>query len=138
MNTFTQPKRFVKPAVCDSVVTCMPIAPCEMLPHGMPGSLTINGTEYAVSILGSLPDVGEPVIDGYRLVKYTGEAHDVCLVAGRLECTCGDWLYRRSFQNDRSLADCKHCLAVERHFVRPVDTCATAVVSADACELDDL
>jgi hypothetical protein len=54
-------------------------------------------------LIGYLPDVGEPVVDGFRLTKDNGTAHDVCRVAGRLECTCGDWNLapRRS---DRSAA----------------------------------
>jgi hypothetical protein len=113
--------RAVKPAVCVSEVLREPLTPCEILPAGLPGVLVINGTTYSVEVLGYLPEVGEPVIDGYRLTKPDGTAHDICLVAGRLECSCGDWIFRRSVQVDRSLADCKHCLAVRRHLVAPVD-----------------
>jgi hypothetical protein len=111
----------VKPCVCESRLIVSPIAPCEILGHGAPGVLEINGLSYAVEILGYLPEVGEPVIDGYRLTKGNGEAHDICLVAGRMECTCGDWIFRRSCQTERHLADCKHTCAVQRHFAPPVD-----------------
>lgn len=122
MNNSTRSHRFVKPAVCECELIQQPIAPCEILNgKGAPGKLRINATVYVVEILGYLPDAGEPIIDGYRLTRDTGEAHDLCLVAGRLECTCGDWLWRRSLQTDRTLADCKHVLAVKRLLTLPVD-----------------
>ncbi len=122
MKSLPQRKRFLQPALCDSRVIMNPLAPCEILGgQGIPGRLEINGTLYTVEILGFLPAVGEPHIDGFRLTKDNGEAHDVCLVAGRLECTCGDWLWRRSFQTDRQLLDCKHCIACRKHFAAPVD-----------------
>jgi hypothetical protein len=121
MSNLQRPVRFVKPAVCVSEVLRMPLAPCELLPRGLAGVLRINATEYSVEVLGYLPEHGEPVIDGYRLTKPNGEAHDPCLVAGRLECTCGDWVWRRSCQLDPSLADCKHTAASRRHFAPPAD-----------------
>ncbi|HWG43583.1 MAG TPA: hypothetical protein VN688_12420 [Gemmataceae bacterium] len=123
--------RFIKPAVCESELLCQPIAPCEILRDGCPGSMVINGTEYAVSILGYLPPApAEPVVDGYRFTKRNGESHDLCLVRGRLECTCGDWLWRRSFQNAGPLADCKHCLACKRHLMAPRDQAPAPVYAA--------
>ena len=98
-------KGIVKPCKCECELLCSPIAPCELLPRGIPGSIEINGTEYAAVILGYLPEVGEPVVDGYRLTKYNGESHDLCLVNGRLECTCGDWIYRRAAQQSAELSD---------------------------------
>lgn len=121
MNSIHPCRQLVKQAVCASRVRRHPIAPCEILPSGLPGVLDINGTSYQIEILGYLPEIGEPVIDGYRLTKDNGEAHDLCLVAGRLECSCGDWIWRRSFQVDRVLADCKHCAAIRKHFTAPVD-----------------
>lgn len=139
MNTVPHPKRFVQAAVCDSRVIRQPLPRCEVLPDGLPGVLEINGTVYAVEILGYLPAEGPLVLDGYRLTKTNGEAHDVCLVAGRLECTCGDWLWRRSYQTDRQLADCKHCLACRKHFAAPADQQPEAApVAVPALELEDL
>jgi hypothetical protein len=129
--------RLVKPAVCESVVLRHPCAPCELLPAGQAGVLEINGTHYAIEILGYLPEVGEPVVDGYRLTKPNGEAHDLCIVAGRMECTCGDWLFRRSCQTDASVADCKHVLACKHHFAEPVDQRSYAVDAIDAEALLD-
>src|SRR5579871_1591582 len=111
MQNVPFPRKLVMPAICESQVLEQPIAPCEIVPGGIPGRLVINGTVYVAEILGFLPDVGEPVIDGFRLTKDNGEAHDICLVHGRMECTCGDWLFRRSFQTEPALADCKHCVA---------------------------
>jgi hypothetical protein len=130
MTSFPQRNRIVKPAVCESAVLCQPIAPCEILRNGCPGTLAINGTEYAVSILGYLPEAGEPVIDGYRMTKANGESHDICLVRGRLECTCGDWLWRRSFQTAGPLADCKHVMACKRHLHTPRDQKPAPVYAA--------
>ena len=121
MKSLTNATRTVKPSVCESRLLRQPLAPCEILPAGLPGQLEINGTLYIAEVLGYLPEVGEPVVDGYRLTKDSGESHDVCLVAGRLECTCGDWLWRRSFQTAPELADCKHAKACRRHFSAPVD-----------------
>ena len=121
MNSISTHRPSVKPAVCESKVIEPPIAPCEILPNGAPGFLQINDTVYAAEILGYLPKVGEPVIDAYRLTKDNGEAHDICLVGGRLECSCGDWIYRRACQVAADLQDCKHCKAVRQHFTPPVD-----------------
>lgn len=138
MSNSPFPRRLVKPAVCESHVIYQPIAPCEILPSGLPGKLAINGTVYTAEILGFLPAVGEPVIDGYRLTKDNGEAHDICLVAGRLECSCGDWLWRRSFQTDRELADCKHCVACRQHFAAMADQRPVAASVLSTLELEDL
>jgi hypothetical protein len=133
--------RAVKPAVCESKLHRKPLAPCEILPAGLPGLLEINGTVYAVDILGYLPAEGEPVVDGFRLTKDDGTAHDVCLVAGRSECTCGDWIWRRASQADPELLDCKHCIACRRHFVAPVDQNPARIVRqlvlADDDEFDN-
>jgi len=94
-------QRLVKPAKCECQLLDRPISPCEILPRGFPGTMTINATLYAVAILGSLPAEGEPTVDGYRLTKENGEAHDLCLVAGRLECTCGDYEFRRAPSRSR-------------------------------------
>lgn len=139
MSSFPKRRRLVKPAVCESRVIQPPIAPCEILPRGDAGVVVINETHYAVEVLGYLPEVGEPVIDGYRLTKDNGVAHDICLVAGRLECTCGDWIWRRAYQTDRRLTDCKHTLACRKHFVAPVESVPVAVVAGrnECCFLCD-
>ncbi len=128
--------RFIGLAKCDARLLEQPIAPCEILPNGVPGRLEINLTLYRVEILGYLPGQGEPIVDGYRLTKDNGEAHDLCLIAGRLECTCGDWIWRRSFQTDRHLADCKHCRAVKQLLALPIDH--RPVLSDYSVEFEDL
>jgi hypothetical protein len=114
MNSIPHKHRIVKPALCDSRLYRNPIAPCEIPPRGLSSSLEINGVFYEVEILGYLPEVGEPVVDGFRLTKDDGTAHDICLVAGRMECTCGDWLRRRAALADPTVADCKHVLACKQ------------------------
>lgn len=108
----------VKPAKCECEMLADPIPPCEMLRNGCPGSLTINGTLYAVSLIAHLPPApAEPVIDGYRLTKENGESHDLCLVNGRVECTCGDWELRRAAMQEAVLMDCKHIKAIKQLFL---------------------
>jgi hypothetical protein len=131
MASFPQSQRVVKPATCNSTVVRHPIAPCELLPHGLPGVLEINGTHYVVEVLGYLPEHGEPVLDGYRLVKPDGTCHDLCMVHGALECSCGDYVWRRQARDPKG---CKHCQAVRRHFAQPVDQRP----ALDAIDLDAL
>jgi hypothetical protein len=110
----------VKPCQCDSKLHLNPIAPCEILPKGAPGLLEINQQLYAVSIFGFLPAQGEPCLEGFRLTKGNGEAHDLCRIDGRLECTCGDWVWRRAAQAERALQDCKHIKAVKECLAFPL------------------
>lgn len=114
--------RIVKPAKCDAMVVFDAWYWSDILhrPANVHGHMVINDTGYDLEQLGHV-EAGEPVIDGYRLTKPNGEAHDICLVAGRLECTCGDYEFRRSQQLDRDLADCKHTKAVREHLALPND-----------------
>jgi hypothetical protein len=104
----------VKPVRCECSLIRRPCAPCELAPAGIPGLLAINSTPYEVEIIGELPPVGCLEIDGYRLTKGNGEAHDLCLVNGRWECTCGDWIFRRSVLAEPSRSDCKHIHAIRQ------------------------
>ncbi len=131
-------QRIIKPAKCECELLCAPIAPCEILRNGCPGSLTINGTLYAVSILGSLPAEGEPIVDGYRMTKENGESHDLCLFAGRVECSCGDYEFRRAPQQTAELMDCKHIKAVKQLLGLPRDQFEQAAYTGEyAVEFDD-
>jgi hypothetical protein len=121
----------VKPVRCESHVVHHPICPCELRPEGIPGVLVINGLTYEVEVVGELPSEGEPVIDGYRLTKADGTCHDVCLVAGRWECTCGDWIFRRSVLAEPSRSDCKHTAACRRHFTEPRDSYTASLSPED-------
>lgn len=123
----------VKPALCESTVLRHPIAPCEILPRGHAGLVEINGTRYTVEIVGYLPAEGEPVIVGYRLTRENGVAHDVCVQHDRLECTCADWLFRRSCQSEESLQGCKHCACVAKHFQRPSEEAVPVMAGANEC-----
>ena len=126
-----------KPAKCECVLCCRPIAHCEMMPNGVPGCVEINGTEYAVSILGYLPPAPhQPVIEGYRFRKFDGECHDVRMAGGSLECDCGDYEYRRRFRDPRG---CKHCIAARTLLTPPVDQLQTvAAISHGDWEPEDL
>jgi hypothetical protein len=117
MTTATR-TRVNRPAVCESEVLTRPCAPCELAPNGLPGHILLNGIGYAVSIIGELPLVGEPTIQGYRFTKEDGTAYDVCRQFNHLECDCPDFLYRRA-NTDR--AGCKHVQAVRKHFILPVE-----------------
>ncbi len=134
--------RTTKPAFCQSSLCCSPIAPCELLPRGLPGCLVINGVEYAVSLLGYLPPAPRGfVVQGYRLVKGDGETYDVSLVAGRMECDCADWTFCRSrVLSAGPLAHCKHITAVERHLPYRIDLGRPqrAAVAYTYCDLEDL
>jgi hypothetical protein len=132
----------VKPAVCQSKLHLNPICPCEILADGAPGLLEINQQLYAVSILGFLPKQGEPVLEGFRLTKGNAESHDLCLVDGRMECTCGDWVYRRACQCEPALADCKHIKAVKECLAFRLEDIGNhkpqASVKSNGVELEDL
>ena len=130
-------ERILKPAKCECELLAPPVSPCEILPQGFPGSLRINGHEYGVVILGYLPEVGEPVVDGYRLTKGDGTAHDLCLVAGILECTCGDFEFRRAARDPKG---CKHCQAVRQLLQEPRDRYEPSVAGSEigyTVEFDD-
>jgi hypothetical protein len=117
MTTMKTKPRTYKPAVCESRVIKEPIFPCELVANGTPGAIEINDILYTVEVLGHLPPVGHVVIEGYRLTKSTsGESHDVSLVARALECTCGDWVWRRQYRDGTG---CKHTIACRRHLPRP-------------------
>lgn len=124
MSSIPQRRRIVKPAQCESKVIREVIAPCEILPYGLPGIIVINGTMYTSQVLGYLPEVGEPVINGYRLIKEDGTVHDICMSYGALECSCGDFIWRRQARDPKG---CKHCQAVRKHFVQPRDQAAVAI-----------
>lgn len=113
--------RFVKPAKCECEMVFEPIAPSEVFQRGMPGTMRINGTEYAARVLASRTTDGQFEIDGYRLTKYNGESHDICLVAGRMECTCGDYEFRRAALQNPDVCECKHIKAIRQLCEQPRD-----------------
>jgi hypothetical protein len=123
MTTATR-TRTSRPAVCESEVLTEPCAPCELAANGLPGAIRINGIEYRVEIIGELPPVGQPIINGYRLTREGSESRDVCMEYGGLVCDCPDFLYRRA-NIDR--AGCRHCQAVRKHFVQPREQMPLAV-----------
>jgi hypothetical protein len=115
-----------------------PIAPRALCPAGSPGLVTINATPYEIDIVGELPRAGCLEIDGYRLTKGNGEAHDLCFVNGRWECTCGDWVFRRSVLAEPHRADCKHIAAVRQlGLPQPGDTYTPDLHEDDVITLAD-
>lgn len=127
--------RITKPAVSESAIIRYPIVGCEMVPRGIPGLLEINGIRYTVEVIGTLPPApAEPQVSGYRLTKDNGESHDLCLVCGVLECSCGDYLFRRQARDPRG---CKHVIACRRHFPAPNVDMAAPVDAIDRAALLD-
>jgi hypothetical protein len=105
--------RRILPVKCDSQVIRQPICPCELAKNGIAGLVSINGDDYSVEVIATLPAVGQPIVSGFRFVKIsTGKIYDVCKSGGVLACDCGDWTFRRQY---RERAGCKHCIAAARH-----------------------
>jgi hypothetical protein len=69
-------------------------------------ALSINGTRYKVKPLPR--DFGG--IKAFRLVKPDGEFHDVSRHLHGMECTCGDFVWRRDGLDS---AGCKHVKAMK-------------------------
>jgi hypothetical protein len=97
-----------------------PVATCEMIPEGLPGLVRINGDEYKLGYVSTLPSEGEPIIHGYRLEKV--ESGDVYTIGYELQedmlspsltpqaCTCkGNQRWRRDFGPEV----CKHVRAIQ-------------------------
>lgn len=90
MKTLT---RKTYPAVNPTVrLDVAPIAPCELLPAGLPGQVAIDGTTYAIAYHGELPEEGDVEIHGYQLAKEDGTTYD--LPADCSHCECRDFLSR--------------------------------------------
>lgn len=80
-----------------------PICCCEILPKGLAGCVSINGQLYLVSYHADVPEQGEVIVRGYRLVSPAGEVYDLSPETG---CECKDHEYRRRA--------CKHILAITK------------------------
>jgi hypothetical protein len=79
-----------------------------MFPAGQGGILLLGLDLYALSIVGLVPEEGEPVTLGYRLRKDTGESYDVPVTADSCEC----------LGHLRHQCECKHIAAVRQLRVR--------------------
>jgi hypothetical protein len=88
-----------------------PICCCEILPNGAPGLASINGGEYRIACNAELPEVGEPIVYGYRLTSPAGDVYDV--PADLSSCDCmGSERWRAQFGADV----CKHVRALAQFF----------------------
>jgi hypothetical protein len=76
MTTMSQRKPRVK-APDEFLFLRRPICPCEMVPEGLPGAVSINGGIYLLGYNATLPEVGQPVVYGYRLTKDDGTVYDI-------------------------------------------------------------
>ena len=85
-----------------------------MIPAGLPGVAEINGTCYRLELNAELPEVGEPVVHGYRLTNLeSGQPYDVDVSSPAITCDCPDSTFRRGTAEHKH---CKHCLGVIRLF----------------------
>lgn len=92
----------------EATVLSRAVAPCEMLPAGIPGIVSINGKTYTLAYNATLPEVGAPVVHGYRLTSTVDyKVYDV--PADLSTCDCADWFFRR---NAVEFPCCKHQLSV--------------------------
>ena len=86
-----------------------PVAPCDLVPAGVPGEVLINGTSYALRYNATLPETGEPEVYGYSLEKADGTGYDLPFTLD--DCTCPDHIYRRDPADQCGM--CKHARAMK-------------------------
>ena len=67
-----------------------------MIPAGLPGLAMINGGEYQVAYNAELPEVGAPIVFGWRLTSPAGEVYDVPADLSGCDC-CGNERWRSQF-----------------------------------------
>jgi SWIM zinc finger len=92
----------------EATVLSRAVCPCEMLPKGLPGLVSINSKVYLLAYNATLPEVGEPIIHGYRLTcTESYKTYDV--PADMADCSCPDFLFRRGTITHPA---CKHILGI--------------------------
>ena len=94
----------------EATVLSRAVCPCEMLPAGLPGMVSINGKTYLLAYNATLPEAGEPVVHGYRLTS-TEDYKVYDLPADLADCSCPDWFFRR---NRPDHPHCKHQISLSR------------------------
>jgi hypothetical protein len=94
----------------EATVLSRAIAPCEMIPAGLPGLVSINGKTYTLAYNATLPEVGEPVVHGYRLTS-TDEYKTYDVPADLSDCSCPDHVFRRGTVEHPC---CKHQISLRR------------------------
>jgi hypothetical protein len=66
-----------------------PICPCELMPRGEAGVVRIGSGHYALEYNAELPQNGQPVVYGYRVVKPDGTAYDLPHDLSSCDCLGG-------------------------------------------------
>ena len=104
-------RRRVNPVrLTEAVILSRAICCCEMLPKGLPGLISINGQTYTLSYNATLPEVGQPIVHGYRLTSTESyKAYD--LPEDLSTCDCADWTFRR---NTVEHPHCKHQISMRK------------------------
>ena len=105
-----KPRRVLPVRLDEAVVLSRAVCPCEMIPGGIPGLVSINGKTYTLAYNATLPEVGEPIIHGYTLTS-TESYKSYDLPADVSTCDCPDWFFRR---NTVEHPHCKHQLSIRR------------------------
>ena len=108
--TCTTRRRILPVRLSEATVLSRAVCPCEMQPVGIPGLVSINGQTYTLAYNATLPEVGEPVIHGYRLTS-TESYKSYDLPADLSTCDCPDWFFRR---NTVAHPRCKHQLSMRQ------------------------
>lgn len=109
MATVSRERAPLKPVQIRAVWLKRPVAPCEIVKDGIPGVLSIDGRPYLATLLADLPDRGEPVVRGARLVKADGSTYDIDLDSPFWECSCPDSTYRPNRPGG-----CRHAAALRQ------------------------
>ena len=105
-----QRRRILPVRLTEATVLSRAVCPCEMLPKGLPGLVSINGKVYTLAYNATLPEVGEPIIHGYTLTS-TEDYKRYDLPADVSTCDCPDWFFRR---NTVEHPRCKHQISVSQ------------------------
>src|SRR5262245_1710836 len=97
MSTLPRSRKPLQPVQVRGKFLQPPVCPCEIVPGGKPGVLSLDGTPYLVSFIGELPPApAEPVVYGYQLTKADGTLYhiDVNTRWGQWQCDCPDATFR--------------------------------------------
>src|SRR5262245_66693325 len=115
MQSVSRPKSPLNPVAVIGRFLQPPICPCEIVPQGKPGVLSIDGTPYLVSYVGELPPEGEPIVYGYAITKADGTVYHIDTQTrwGQWQCDCPDATYR----GERP-GGCKHVAALRQALAR--------------------
>ena len=104
----TTRRRILPVRLEEATVLSRAIAPCEMLPNGVPGIVSINGKTYTLAYNATLPETGEPIVHGYRLTS-TEDYKVYDIPADLADCSCPDFVFRRGTITEPV---CKHIRSV--------------------------